>query len=335
MARRPTPPPPVLFLHIGWAREYRGAAGDPPLGKFGFMTNHPGEATGEARNFQVFEKRCYGYAPVRQNSLNLTRLGGSKDDDHVDGVLVVWTATDPAKGGRYIVGWYRNATVYAKMRQHRPAKEPDTIAEAAAEDCHLVPVDQRDFFIPSREQGFPGIAAAFFASDTFSAPDLARVVAYVNGRPTSGFYEPDADASARPAPDDGWPTQDPKLRAKVEKASVEFVVAHYRQSGCTVQSVEKENLGWDLNVTKNGRLFRVEVKGRAGDGAVEVTPNEYAAMRNPNIRMSYRLAIVHDTLTSSPTLTLLAYAPALDAWLSELGVKLRIKEMTGAVLAFR
>jgi hypothetical protein len=35
----------------------------------------------------------------------------------------------------------------------------------------------------------------------------------------------------------------------------------------------------DLNVAKSGRLFRAEVKGRAGNGAVELTPNEYNAMQ--------------------------------------------------------
>jgi hypothetical protein len=92
MARRPTQVPPVLFLHVGWAREYKGAPDDPPLGKFGFMKKHPDEITGEARNFQVFKKRCFGYAPLSHGSLDLTRLGGSKDDDQVAGVLVVWTA---------------------------------------------------------------------------------------------------------------------------------------------------------------------------------------------------------------------------------------------------
>jgi hypothetical protein len=30
---------------------------------------------------------------------------------------VIWTATDPEEGGRKLVGWYRNATVF-RERQH-------------------------------------------------------------------------------------------------------------------------------------------------------------------------------------------------------------------------
>jgi len=130
--------------------------------------------------------------------------------------------------------------------------------------------------------------------------------------------------------DDGWPAQDPELRARVERVSVDVVVAHYRKGGFTVRSVEKENLGWDLNVTKNGRLsFRVEVKGRGGRGDVELTPNEYAAMRNKKDRVSYRLAVVRDALSLSPVLTLFAYDS--DGWRSTDGAILSLTEKTGAV----
>jgi hypothetical protein len=44
---------------------------------------------------------------------------------------------------------------------------------------------------------------------------------------------------------------------------VHFVVAHYKDWAWKVQSVEKENSGWDLDVTKGGRLLRVEVKAVA------------------------------------------------------------------------
>jgi len=185
--------------------------------------------------------------------------------------------------------------------------------EAAAKDCHLVPVDQRTFFIPAHKSGWPGISSAFFASDILSKTDLAKVVAYVEGRPSQGFFDPDETPPPSP-PDDDWPTPDPELRAKVERASVGVVGAYYRKEGFTVRSVEKENLGWDLNVTKSGRLFCVEVKGRAGRGAVELTPNEYAAMRDKKMRLSYRLAIVQGALSDSPTLRLFAYQPVSDRW---------------------
>lgn len=102
--------PPILFLHVGWSREYRGLSDDPPLGAFGYIRDG-NEDAGEALNFRAFRHRYYGYAPHYR--FDLRRLGGAADDKYVDGVLVIWTATDPAQGGRYVVGWYRNARVYS------------------------------------------------------------------------------------------------------------------------------------------------------------------------------------------------------------------------------
>jgi hypothetical protein len=206
------------------------------------------------------------------------------------------------------------------------------IVEAAAEECHLVPEDQRSFFVLAHTSGWPGTASAFFASEVLSPPNLAMVLAYVNGSSSQGFFEPDKPP-ARPA-DDEWPTQDPELRAKVEKAAVDVVIAYYRKDGFTVQSVERENLGWDLHVTKSGRLFRVEVKGRAGLGDVELTPNEYAAMRDKKFRLSYRLAIVRNALSNSPALTLFRYEPVSGTWKGGLDAILTLTEKVGAVATF-
>jgi len=324
--------PQILFLHAGWAREYRGLPDDPPLGTFGYI-KAGNEDAGESLNFRVFHHRCYGYAP--HHSVDLRRLGGAADDKYVDGVLVIWTATDPAQGGRYVVGWYRNAKVYSGIQNLRPDEDrPGAIVEAAARDCHLVPVDQRTFFIPSRVKAWPGISSAFLASEKRPKQDLDKIIAYVEGTPSSGFY-PDNDVP--PAPQGGkggWPSQDPKLRAKVETAAVDAVISYYEGQGWKVKSVEEEKFGWDLDVTKSGRLLHVEVKGRRGLGTVELTPREYGAMLHKKTRMGYRVAIVHNALTASPTLTIFEYAPASDTWVCNTGTKLILKEMTGAIVSF-
>jgi hypothetical protein len=60
--------PEVLFLHIGWAREYRGAPGDLPQGKFGYIKDG-NEDMGDALNFRDYRGRCFGYAPHRMIDL--------------------------------------------------------------------------------------------------------------------------------------------------------------------------------------------------------------------------------------------------------------------------
>ena len=158
MALRSTIRPHILLLHIGWARRYRGYLDDPPVGSFGYL-KEGNENAGEALNFRAYKGRCYGYAP--HHTMKLARLGGAPDDEYVDHVLVIWTGTDPAQGGRYMVGWYRDARVYSHLQDVRPDNDrPAIIAEAAASNCHLVPVDERTFFIPNIVKGWPGISPA-------------------------------------------------------------------------------------------------------------------------------------------------------------------------------
>ncbi len=321
--------PTVLFLHIGWAREYRGAPPDRPQGTFGYMKAGNEEAN-EAINFKSYKGRCYGYAP--QGTINLLRLGAPADADHQDQVLIVFTATNPEGSGRYIVGWYRNARVYAKMQATRwDRSKPYFVAEAKAADCHLVfPVDDRTFFIPSMRKGWPGLASAYYASASLSRQDMNTLLSYINGVPSNGFVEPHAKPSG-----DGLPRQnDAELRVRVEAAARRVVRAYYEDRGWAVESVEEENFGWDLNVTRGARVLRVEVKGRNGVGAVELTPNEYDAMTRPDGRMSYRLAIVHNALTSPPLLSIFQYVPGENAWVSEQGDRLILRPMTGAIVTF-
>jgi hypothetical protein len=136
-----------------------------------------------------------------------------------------------------------------------------------------------------------------------------------------------------PVRDQGWHTQDPELRVKIEQAAVKFVINHYQEMNreFSVSSVERENLGWDLEITQDGRtLFRVEVKGRGGCGDVELTPNEYAAMQS-NKEGLYRLAVVRNAL-SDPMLTL--FEQEDTGWRSADGKTLRLTPKTGAICRF-
>jgi hypothetical protein len=320
--------PMVLFLHIGWAREYLGAPTDVPQGKFGFMKDGSEEAN-EALNFKSYKGRCFGYAP--RGTIDIKRLGAPAGADHQDDILVVFTATNPDGSGRYVVGWYKDARVHSELQNTRPNRgKPYFIAEANAADAHRVAVDDRTFFVPSMREGWPGVASAFYASANLSPDNIDKLLSYIGGSPSIGFADVPLER-----PSNGAPRQnDPELRARVEAAAVAMVQRHYEAKGCVVQSVEDENLGWDLDITFGARIFRVEVKGRSGSGAVELTPNEYQSMTDERVRMSYRLAIVHDALTTDRRLTIFQYAPGDDAWLSDQADQLKLRLMTGAVASF-
>lgn len=321
--------PPILFLHIGWAREYRALPDDPVQGKFGYFLEG-NENVGEASNFKDFDGRCFGFAA--HWTVALAKLGGSKLDDHVDGVLVVWTAQSPAGDGRFIVGWYRNATVFSGLRAIRPDEDrPDILTSAAATDCHLVPEDERSFSVPSMRAGWPGIARAWYANEHLTGSQVERLFAYINdGVPSNGFLE--GRETAEPDTGDRG-TVSPELRKQVELAAEDAVVTYYEARGWKVERVGDQNLGWDLDVRQGARRLRVEVKGRGGRGAVELTPNEYRAMNDVKLRMSYHLAVVFDTL-SNPQVTIFRYISGDDAWHSDAGDVLKLREMMGAIASF-
>lgn len=318
--------PPILFLHVGWARLYRGDADDLPQGKFGYIRKRQGTPA-ETRNFRPRRGRCYGYAA--QGTLDLGRLAAEPGADHRDRVLVIWTATNPDGSGRYVVGWYRNARVYALRKETRRLPFP-VVAEAAASDCHLVEVDDRTFFIPSRQKGWPGTSSAFYASDMLSDRQLNRVLAYVDGTPLDGF----ADAAGTSPAAGNRSLATAEERKEVEDAALEVVEAHYRASGWNVEDHSDLKLGWDMTVTRGRRRLLVEVKGRRGRGPVVLTPKELRTSGAPECRMQYRIAIVFDATSPNPELHIFSYVPGAGSWKSPAGRVLTFKDVLAAELTF-
>lgn len=94
---------------------------------------------------------------------------------------------------------------------------------------------------------------------------------------------------------------DPKLGGmrrddEVEAVAVEVTVNYERAQNRQPVSVEKENCGWDITSLKGGQVARyIEVKGRAGDGAVALTENEW--IKAQRFRQDYWLYIVTDCKT--------------------------------------
>lgn len=95
-----------LFCNVAWMKYYKGIQDDDePIAGGNNPEKH------ECCNFVDVDGLHYGYVQV---SGRLDRLGppSSRTNDHVEGVTVVWTATDPDNGGSKVVGWYRNARVH-------------------------------------------------------------------------------------------------------------------------------------------------------------------------------------------------------------------------------
>jgi hypothetical protein len=95
--------------------------------------------------------------------------------------------------------------------------------------------------------------------------------------------------------------------AEIEKIAVQHVIAHERERGWEVESVEKENRGFDLISRRahpeDPRTFIevrfIEVKGRAGVGEIALTANEYKTAQR--LKSDYWLYAVFNC-SSSPEL---------------------------------
>lgn len=118
------------------------------------------------------------------------------------------------------------------------------------------------------------------------------------------------------------------VRQEVESKAITIVKAHFDQLKYQVQSVEADNVGWDLEARQKSEFLRIEVKGLSGSTiSVELTPNEYAKMRQ--FRDSYRLCVVTNAL-ASPKLDVFAFSETNKRWESDDRQILSIEKIVAA-----
>lgn len=102
----------MIVFNCGWMADYDGPAEIYNGGEFVTQEGYGYEAF----NFRDTNGRAYGFVQtVRDSQIVLERLGAAPEDEKTEGVLVVFTATHPEKGGTYVCGWFRDATVYRKI----------------------------------------------------------------------------------------------------------------------------------------------------------------------------------------------------------------------------
>ena len=157
------PDTPMLFCHIAWMTKYKGTStADEPVGGGSNLEKE------ERFNFKDFSGHMYGYVPSvsrgqpPRRTIGVRRLGVADGADHAVGVTVIWTATRPS-GGRFVVGWYKQATVY-RILQKRPERGWYNI-QASAENCVLIEPSQRREEIEAKGPGRPGQSPVWFPEE--------------------------------------------------------------------------------------------------------------------------------------------------------------------------
>jgi hypothetical protein len=262
----------MIFLRIGWMHSYEGiAGGDAIIGGGAFVTEHG--YGHEIFNFRSFQGAVYGFVqpPGRRErwedgKINIARLGVQTDDDRVSGVLVVWVATSP-DGGTFIIGWYKNATIYRERQPAPPGSARRHLDDdcgyyvtASAEDARLLPPDERVFSIPQLGRGGPGQSNIWYADD----PDQHRqlrlhVLRYIESEQLPTMQHDEVPRRRQP---------DPLFRQRVEEIAVDKTKDYFTRLGYRVKSVEEDNVGWDLTAVLGERELKLEVKGLSGSQVV-------------------------------------------------------------------
>jgi hypothetical protein len=309
---------------------YAGAKGDTPMGG-GAYVNERGFGH-EIFNFRPdFDGKFRGYVRppgalrVRNQRINIDRLGSAKDDDRIRGVTVFWAATHPSLGGTRVVGWYENANVYRgwhpspKKRVLPNGEDAGFMVEAST--ARLIPSDDRTLELPratSRQTGI-GQSNVWYVP----APWARRLLRY-RDRVRAGT------ALGKPAstPTLGR-TSDTEARLRIERAAMAATIAWCKLRGLPARDGSLQRLGWDIEAGQRPALLRIEVKGSSrpiGEALLELTPNEFAMMGRH--RTSFRLSVV-SLAGKKPELAMFRWSGDKGAWVAS-GYEAKLHEVLSA-----
>ncbi|WP_316677041.1 protein NO VEIN domain-containing protein [Ralstonia chuxiongensis] len=304
---------------------------------------------GEVFNFKPSRGKCYGYAmSLHFSGINLRFLDDSRTwsrGDELSGVDVVFIAKRPGVG-QVVVGWYRNATVFHREYRVRRGTiqgmsegQRYFLCVADVADVHLLAEELRTFVVPAApagHKGFPGQSNVWYPMRQTHQPAVLafakRLRKYIS---TATAMPPQQDELEAPARRKGGRKRAKPDRAHnvaVEAAAIDAALAYYEDKGYVVETVETENLGWDLEATKGQALLLIEVKGVSVPTIYfELTPNEYRRLQE--YAPQFRVCIVCSAL-DEPRLFELAPARRKNDWClrSKSGdVLVQLKERIAAV----
>ena len=178
----------ILFCNIGWSKEYHGSDDDDVLigGGSYVDTNKDG---GEAYNFCHFNRNYYGYV-YPNGDISIERIGNvSKKSPYIKDVLVVWMATKPKETGTYIIGWYKQATVYREMQYYNAREYGENYAYHAicsVDNGLLLPVQERTFLVPNAIEAGKGKGKGrsniWYADSLYAQNEIIpKVLEYIEG----------------------------------------------------------------------------------------------------------------------------------------------------------
>ena len=145
-----------------------------PLNSYDGSTS-PYEGNFETCNFVAHDGHYYGAIP-KKDRVDLRRLGGGSKDDKVHDVTVVWVAD------RLVVGWYKNATVYAEIKTPHPANAKiDYRATCLVQHGRELPQHERTFNVVEAGARF-GRSRRWYPQAIKDRAFISRLCSYLESR---------------------------------------------------------------------------------------------------------------------------------------------------------
>ncbi len=130
----------LLILPVGWMNAYNGVTPQDP---------YLGINEKEAYNFSPYDGFCYG----------ISSLVPQIQEEKLEDVLVVWISQDEYEESSVIVGWYQHAAIYQKEQveydKYAIGRELHYTVKAKAEDCVLLPLEERNFTVSEQQKQNP------------------------------------------------------------------------------------------------------------------------------------------------------------------------------------
>ncbi len=205
-----------------------------------------------------------------------------KKKDYIENVLVIWVATKPKElgSGQYVVGWYKNATVYRDFQKidkninRYPLKNFYYNIKCNSDDVVLLPVNKRNLYIPYKPQSKQkivsmGQANIFYLLDTKGkqihnlAKEIKRAIVLTE-RYAGANIKTNEDCLQDIHAQSSY-EMDPKIRKAIEYHAMRKCISYYKRKGYKCEDVSLRE-SFDVLARKGNEMLKIEVKGTRGPG---------------------------------------------------------------------
>ena len=325
----------IVFFSGGWMANYNGMGDDSISSGGKYVEKH--DFGGEVYNFRDCDGICFGYVMAKSGSIDLSRVDDSSAVDKKEDTICVFIARHPS-GGRKIIGWYKNATLYSSYMEYSgdnravlvaegdwPSSQVGYYASTESKNATLLSIDERLTApkVPSGKGGF-GQSNVWYADSDIGLDFREEVKNFI-----TEYENHKALSTKREFRRKEKSQVDIASNKMVESTAINRTIEYYTKLCYVCVSVEDKKYGWDIECSKDGILLLVEVKGLSqSDISVTLTRNEYEKMLQH--KEQYRLSIVTNCQTKLQDINIFSYDNENSYWHDQFGNTLTIDEIVSA-----